>query len=151
VLVAVPGTGGGVIGLDHVALPTADGARLASFYRSLGFQLQRFDAWEAGRAVGFAIVMGDQKVNVHPETITPERRRSPGFLGCAVAVPGCGDLCVVWSGGPDTILELLAHLGIVVEAGPVARLGGRAHSSMEGMSVYVRDPDNNLLEFICYP
>jgi catechol 2,3-dioxygenase-like lactoylglutathione lyase family enzyme len=61
--------------------------------------------------------------------------------------PGGSDLCLVW---PGTVEELTAHLaarGVAAEAGPVTRHGGRG----TGTSVYFRDPDGSLLEFICYP
>jgi catechol 2,3-dioxygenase-like lactoylglutathione lyase family enzyme len=84
---------------------------------------------------------GDQQLNVH----------GPGVrVGTLVArppvVPGGSDLCFVW---PGTVEEALAHLHrhrVDVEEGPVPRNGG----SGRGMSVYFRDPDGSLLEFIAY-
>jgi catechol 2,3-dioxygenase-like lactoylglutathione lyase family enzyme len=62
------------------------------------------------------------------------------------SLPGCGDLCFVWEGGSGALRELLATAGVEVVAGPVELRGARG----SGTSVYVRDPDANLLEFIVY-
>jgi catechol 2,3-dioxygenase-like lactoylglutathione lyase family enzyme len=67
------------------------------------------------------------------------------------AQPGCGDFCFVWSGPIDALQELLAEVGAAVEEGPVERRGGRAGGRAMGTSLYTRDPDGNLLEFITYP
>ena len=61
--------------------------------------------------------------------------------------PGNSDLCLVW---PGTAEEAIAHLeqnGVEVIEGPAPRTGGRG----DGTSVYFRDPDGSLLEFIAYP
>ena len=62
------------------------------------------------------------------------------------ARPGCGDLCFVWSGSRAALDERIAAAGAEVIAGPVELEGARGR----GTSVYLRDPDQNLLEFITY-
>jgi catechol 2,3-dioxygenase-like lactoylglutathione lyase family enzyme len=60
--------------------------------------------------------------------------------------PGGSDLCFTW---PGTIGDAAAHLerqGVAVELGPVPRHGACG----QGTSVYFRDPDGSLLEFIAY-
>jgi catechol 2,3-dioxygenase-like lactoylglutathione lyase family enzyme len=60
--------------------------------------------------------------------------------------PGDSDVCFRWEG---TIEEAVAHLelhGVAVELGPVERHGALG----EGTSVYFRDPDGSLMEFIVY-
>ena len=60
--------------------------------------------------------------------------------------PGNSDLCFVW---PGPIAEAAAHLracGVAIELGPVERAGARGN----GISVYFRDPDGSLMEFISY-
>jgi catechol 2,3-dioxygenase-like lactoylglutathione lyase family enzyme len=138
-----------VIALDHLALPTNDGARLAAFYGALGFALHGFDEWRAGQAPMFSILCGDQKIHVHPENLV-RARGHPAYLRGDAAEAGCGDVCVVWGGGVATLLALLAREGVEPIDGPVPRLGGRAGATTVGISVYVRDPDHNLLEFISY-
>ena len=68
-------------------------------------------------------------------------------LRAPAARPPCGDLCFVWDGTPDALKAMLEKAGAGVITGPVGRLGGRQTT---GSSVYVRDPDENLLEFIIY-
>jgi catechol 2,3-dioxygenase-like lactoylglutathione lyase family enzyme len=139
----------GVTGFDHAAIPTADAARLLAFYESLGFGTAGADEWRAGRARVFALTFGDNKINVHPEDLV-EHRGQPWYLRGPTAEPGCGDFCFVWEGGLDHLLTVLAAAGVEVVEGPVPRIGGRAGGTAGGVSVYVRDPDDNLLEFISY-
>ena len=56
----------------------------------------------------------------------------------------------MWEGGIDALLELLAAQGVDAIEGPVPRIGGRGAGTGQGISVYTRDPDDNLLEFISY-
>ena len=138
-----------VTGLDHIALPTNHGERLASFYDSLGFAVHGLDDWRAGRSPIFSIGFGNQKINVHPENLVPLRGH-PAYLRGETAEPGSGDICVVWEGGVEALLVMLGRLGVKPIEGPVPRTGGRAGATSVGISVYVRDPDENLLEFISY-
>ncbi len=139
----------GIAGLDHMVLTTNDGARLAAFYRSLGLELRGYDDWQSGSAPAYSVVLGDQKLNVHPENLA-DRRREPAFLGSHTAQPGCGDLCLVWDGSVDDVVALLTAVGVAIETGPVERIGGRGGGTAVGRSVYVRDPDDNLVELITY-
>jgi catechol 2,3-dioxygenase-like lactoylglutathione lyase family enzyme len=68
-------------------------------------------------------------------------------LRAAAAKPPCGDLCFVWEGTPDSLKAMLDRAGATRVEGPVARQGGRQKAAS---SVYVRDPDGNLLEFMIY-
>jgi catechol 2,3-dioxygenase-like lactoylglutathione lyase family enzyme len=60
--------------------------------------------------------------------------------------PGNSDLCFVWPGPIDDAVAHLERNGVQIETGPVERLGARG----TGTSVYFRDPDGSLLEFISY-
>jgi catechol 2,3-dioxygenase-like lactoylglutathione lyase family enzyme len=62
-------------------------------------------------------------------------------------MPPCGDVCVVWDGSPESLAARLRDAGAAVIEGPVDREGGRRAGAS---SVYVRDPDGNLLEFMIY-
>jgi catechol 2,3-dioxygenase-like lactoylglutathione lyase family enzyme len=53
----------------------------------------------------------------------------------------------VWEGTAESVKDLLDRAGAKVELGPVPREGGRRKP---GSSIYVRDPDGNLLEFMIY-
>lgn len=124
-----------ITGIDHVSLPMEHTDAMIGFYRALGFDVDEQKAVIAVRA-------GTQMINFH----RPEIWRRDGFtLRAPAAVPPCGDLCFVWDGRTDDLQSRLA--GIDVEEGPVERVGGRRET---GRSVYVRDPDGNLLEFIVY-
>jgi catechol 2,3-dioxygenase-like lactoylglutathione lyase family enzyme len=60
--------------------------------------------------------------------------------------PGNSDLCFVWPGPIDAAAAHLTQHGVAVELGPVPRSGARD----AGTSIYFRDPDGSLLEFISY-
>ena len=135
-----------VSAIDHVALPTAGTARLIAFYRALGFSIEGEEAWIAGDGVIVGIVCGSQKINLRTEVLDVFRSH-PAVLAAPTAEPGCGDLCFVWEGGVADLLATLERLGIPPVFGPVRRAGGRG---VEGASVYCRDPDENLVEFISY-
>ncbi len=132
-----------VAGFDHVALPTADADRFIEFYKKLGFAIIDEDEWRRGEARIFAIQIGGSKINVHPQGLNANLRG-------VTATPGCGDLCFVWDGAVDEVLKMLSDAGVEVIQGPVPRKGGRDGGQGVGTSVYVWDPDRNLLEFMVY-
>jgi catechol 2,3-dioxygenase-like lactoylglutathione lyase family enzyme len=68
-------------------------------------------------------------------------------LRAPAARPPCGDLCFVWDGSSASLKATLDRAGARIEVGPVDRAGGRQKT---GSSLYVRDPDGNLLEFMIY-
>ena len=131
--------GPGAVGaIDHVALPMADAEAMVAFYRRLGFEVL-----EGAHVV--QVHAGDQMINFH----RPATWQREGFtLRAPAATPPCGDLCFRWDGPPGSLEARLERAGVEVVEGPVARQGGRRAT---GSSVYVRDPDRNLLEFISYP
>ena len=111
---------------------------MLAFYRSLGLQV-------AENAQAVSVYIGAQIINFHrPATW----QRETFTLRAPAAKPPCGDLCFVWDGTRDALKAMLDRAGAKIEEGPVARQGGRR---VAGSSVYVRDPDGNLLEFMIYP
>ena len=127
-----------VSGFDHVSLPMQNSHAMVAFYRALGFDI-------AERPSVVSVYVGDQMINFHRPEIWPRE----GFtLRAPNARPPCGDLCFVWDGPPETLGARLDEAGASIEEGPVAREGGRRR---DASSVYVRDPDGNLLEFMIYP
>lgn len=84
--------------------------------------------------------LGDQQLNVHLRGSTPEP------VARVRVTPGNSDLCFVWDGPIDGAVAHLRDRGIAIELGPVERTGARG----DGTSVYFRDPDGSLLEFISY-
>ena len=137
-----------VRGFDHVALPTAEPEALIAFYRRLGFAILYEEEWRAGKARAFAIqVDAHQKINVHP----PELWQDPAFtLRAPTATPGCSDLCFYFEGSIEEAEALLGEAGCAIEYGPVDQQGGADAGQRQGKSIYTRDPDGNLLEFMTY-
>lgn len=132
-----------IAGIDHIAMPTANAERLIAFYKSLGFLINNEEAWRSGQAGAFSIQVGESKINVHPEGYTASLRGP-------TAVPGCGDICFVWDGTVAEIQQMLEKAGVEIIRGPVPRPGGRGRGTVPSLSIYCRDPDENLLEFMTY-
>lgn len=132
-----------VASFDHVALPTNKPEEMIAFYGALGFAVPDVEQWRAAGIPFFSIQFGDQKINVHAPGMW---QRAEFTLRGPTAQPGCGDLCFVWEGGAERLRETLAAARAEIVAGPVELPGGRG----KGTSLYVRDPDANLLEFIIY-
>jgi catechol 2,3-dioxygenase-like lactoylglutathione lyase family enzyme len=121
--------------LDHVVIAVSDWDAANAFYRDvLGAELVELGG---GR---FAYRLGEQQLNVHG----PGTEAHP--LARDRVRPGNSDLCLVWHGPIEEALRHLERVGIAVEEGPVERTGARG----TGRSVYFRDPDGSLLEFISY-
>ena len=134
----MPSGVGSIRGYDHASLPMRDTDAMVAFYRALGC-----DVAEHPHVV--SVYVGDQMINLH----RPEVWQREGFtLRAPAATPPCGDLCFVWDGSAAALAALLSGAGAEIEEGPVAREGGRRRAAS---SVYVRDPDGNLLEFMIYP
>jgi len=128
---------------DHVAIPIQKVDEMITFYQALGCEVSD----DFGKRL-YSVHFGDHKINFH----TPAIWQSGKFtLRGPTAQPGCGDFCFVWGGSKMALQQLLDQLNVDIEEGPVARVGGRNGGCDEGASVYIRDPDENLLEFIVYP
>jgi catechol 2,3-dioxygenase-like lactoylglutathione lyase family enzyme len=124
------------IHLDHVVIAVTDWDRSTDFYRAV-VGAEVIDRG-AGR-VWFRI--GETQLNVHGPGFDPKTN-----VARLPVRPGNSDICFRWDG---PIEEAVAHLrrhGVEVETGPVPRPGAGG----EGTSVYFRDPDGSLLEFISY-
>jgi catechol 2,3-dioxygenase-like lactoylglutathione lyase family enzyme len=120
--------------LDHLVLTVADVAATVAFYEAvLGMRPERFAGTDG--TVRVALRFGRQKINLHPAggEFEPKARRP---------VPGSADLCFL-TGAP--LADWQAHLAarkVAVEAGPVRRTGAEGPI----LSLYLRDPDGNLIE-----
>lgn len=123
------------IHLDHCVIHVSDWARSNAFYRDV------LQAEIIPRGAGFAYRFGGVQLNVHGPgvTATPLAERP--------VMPGNSDLCFRWSGPIEAAAAHLAAQGVPVELGPVERHGAAG----PGISVYFRDPDGSLMEFITYP
>jgi catechol 2,3-dioxygenase-like lactoylglutathione lyase family enzyme len=120
---------------DHCVIAVTDWERSNAFYRDV------IGAEVVQRGAGFAYRLGAQQLNVH----------GPGVDAEPVAAdpvrPGNSDLCFRWDGPVAEAAAHLARCGVEVELGPVERHGALG----AGTSLYFRDPDGSLLEFITYP
>lgn len=115
--------------LDHLVLTVRELTATCQFYRNLGMEIVTFGP---GRT---ALQFGQQKINLHqvgaeiqPHAFCPQ--------------PGSADICFLLE---TPLVDAIAHLescGIPILLGPVRRTG--ATGPIE--SIYVRDPDNNLVE-----
>ncbi|MBZ9808695.1 MULTISPECIES: VOC family protein [unclassified Mesorhizobium] len=117
-------------GIDHFVLTVRSVEASCAFYqRVLG--LKRLD--EPKRPT--ALLFGNHKINLHEVGRTFEpKAKTP--------TPGSGDFCLVAAKPLADIRASLEANGVVVEVGPVERTGARGRM----MSVYFRDPDDNLVE-----
>jgi catechol 2,3-dioxygenase-like lactoylglutathione lyase family enzyme len=121
--------------LDHLVLTVADLARTRDFYvRGLGLTEQSFGD---GRS---ALMFGDQKFNLHEAVGKPilPRAKQP--------TPGSADFCLIADLPLDQVIDLLHERGLAIELGPVDRTGAKGPIQ----SVYLRDPDDNLVEISEY-
>jgi catechol 2,3-dioxygenase-like lactoylglutathione lyase family enzyme len=132
--------------LDHCVIAVSDWEKPVSHLRprKLGLRATLHEdvigAEVVSRGAGYVYRLGSQQLNVHgpgvaPDPVARDRVR-----------PGNSDLCFRWDG---PIADAVAHLercGVEVELGPVERHGALG----TGTSVYFRDPDGSLMEFIAY-
>lgn len=124
-----------ITAIDHIVLTSADVDRTVAFYCDvLGMELQVFtppDGSPARRALCF----GSQKINIHTES-------APYVPHARQPVSGAVDLCLLSDLPVAQWQERFAAHDVPLEHGPVAKTGAMGPL----MSVYVRDPDGNLIE-----
>ena len=126
-----------IAGFDHVSLPMRYTDAMVAFYRALGCEV-------AENLHVVSVYVGNQMINLHRPALW---QRDNFTLRAPAAQPPCGDLCFVWEGSAGALRALIDQAGVEVVEGPVARDGGRRAPAS---SVYVRDPDGNLIEFMIY-
>ncbi|MCE7011920.1 VOC family protein [Kibdelosporangium philippinense] len=120
--------------LDHCVISVSDWARSNAFYRDV------LGATVVPQGQGFAYRFGAQRLNVHGPGL------DPAPVAKVPVVPGGSDLCFRWTGTAADAAAHLADHDVPVELGPTSRTGAYG----AGTSVYFRDPDGSLLEFITY-
>jgi catechol 2,3-dioxygenase-like lactoylglutathione lyase family enzyme len=119
--------------IDHIVLTTRDKQACIRFYTEvLGMQMSTFRTPTEER---FAFKFGSQKINVHEwgKEFSPRAH---------VAAPGTLDLCFIASMPLEEVIKKLTSSKIQILEGPVAKTGATGPIR----SVYVRDPDLNLVE-----
>jgi len=119
--------------VDHLVLTTRDLKGCLHFYCDvLGMQLERYETPGATR---MALKFGNQKINVHEWGKEYEPRAH-------VAAPGTLDVCFIASVTLEEVVSRLQKARIPILEGPVMKTGAVSRIR----SVYVRDPDLNLVE-----
>ena len=123
--------------VDHIVLTTRDKDACIRFYSEvLGMKLESFRTPTEER---LALKFGAQKINLHEwgREFTPRAH---------VAVPGSLDLCFIASTSLQEVMQQLKKHNVALLEGPVAKTGAKGPIR----SVYVRDPDLNLVEISVY-
>ncbi len=123
--------------IDHIVLTTRDKAACIRFYTEvLGMKLASFKTPTEER---LAFSFGAQKINLHEWGREFEPRAH-------VAVPGSLDLCFIAAMPLEEVMRQLQIHKIRIIEGPVRKTGAVGPIR----SVYVRDPDLNLVEISVY-
>jgi catechol 2,3-dioxygenase-like lactoylglutathione lyase family enzyme len=120
--------------LDHLVLTVADLGVTTDFYsRVLGMEVVTF---AEGRT---AVTFGTQKINLHQlgSEFDPKASRPTA---------GSGDLCFITDVPLTKVQSHLAIHGVTIEVGPIERIGAQGKMT----SIYLRDPDGNLIEIANY-
>jgi catechol 2,3-dioxygenase-like lactoylglutathione lyase family enzyme len=120
--------------IDHVVLTVGDLVRTCEFYSTvLGMEVITF---RDGRK---ALRFGDQRINLHEAGREFEPRPEH-------PTPGSADICLIADVELEEVIDHLRSLAVRVVEGPVQRAGAKGPID----SVYIRDPDGNLIEISSY-
>ncbi|EDM3680692.1 VOC family protein [Salmonella enterica subsp. enterica serovar Infantis] len=120
--------------IDHLVLTVSDISTTIRFYEEvLGFSSVTF---KQNRK---ALIFGAQKINLHQQEMEFEPKASR-------PTPGSADLCFITSTPINDVVSEILQAGISIIEGPVERTGATG----EIMSIYIRDPDGNLIEISQY-
>ncbi|ECN6426986.1 VOC family protein [Salmonella enterica subsp. enterica serovar Newport] len=120
--------------IDHLVLTVSDISTTIRFYEEvLGFSAVTF---KQNRK---ALIFGAQKINLHQQEMEFEPKASR-------PTPGSADLCFITSTPINDVVSEILQAGISIVEGPVERTGATG----EIMSIYIKDPDGNLIEISQY-
>jgi len=120
--------------LDHLVLTVKNIERTIEFYQT-ALNMEVIEFGENRKALKF----GKQKMNLHEagKEFEPKAKR---------AVPGSADFCLITKSSIEQIVQHFEQREVPIEEGPVIRTGAAGRI----ISVYVRDPDENLVEVSNY-
>lgn len=124
--------------IDHIVLTVKDIEVTTQFYeKAFGFEREFFRGPEGQPR--HAILFGKQKINLQDHaTETPTKAKVPTL--------GSGDFCLISKVPLDQVIEHLKNKNITIDVGPVSRRGALGPIR----SIYLRDPDGNLVEVAEY-
>ena len=122
-----------IMAFDHIVITVSNIEKTLSFYCDV---LGMSKCEDPGR---YAVKFGRQKINFHtrPKEFLPAAD-SPSY--------GSSDICLVSRDSISCVINQLTAMGVEIELGPVERNGARGVMD----SVYIRDPDKNLIEICVY-
>ncbi|WP_455218851.1 VOC family protein [Kaarinaea lacus] len=120
--------------IDHIVLTVRDINKTIQFYCNV-LGMEEITFGDSRKALKF----GKQKINLHPQhsEITPKAKQP---------TPGAMDICFITQSSMDSVIEKLQKHAVNIELGPVQRQGVQGNMT----SVYIRDPDDNLIEIAHY-
>jgi catechol 2,3-dioxygenase-like lactoylglutathione lyase family enzyme len=127
-----------ITALDHIVLNVADVERSLAFYRDvLGLPAERVEAWRRGELRFPSVRVNEATIIdlVHATAESGERRLN---LAHFCLVTDADDL--------NAVASELTSAGVTIEVGPATRSGARGNA----LSIYFRDPDDNLIELRTY-
>ena len=120
--------------IDHIVFTVKNVDATCKFYQhALKMEIATFG--EGRKALSFGL----QKINLHQFGNEFEPK-------AAAPAPGTQDICLITQQPLDQFIEHLKNTGITIEDGPIKRTGAAGPI----MSIYFRDPDNNLIEVSNY-
>ena len=116
--------------IDHIVLTVSDISRTCLFYTQI-LRMEEVTFLNNGKALLF----GNQKINLHLKghEFDPKAKRP---------TPGSADICFIVETSLHEVINRMTKYGIPIEEGPVDRTGAQGALT----SIYIRDPDGNLIE-----
>jgi catechol 2,3-dioxygenase-like lactoylglutathione lyase family enzyme len=126
--------------IDHVVLYAMNLSATVNFYTSiLGMKHEVFRSPKDLSVERQALIFGSQKINLHDAS-------APFQPHARIPAPGTLDLCFLTEMPVEQVLEALkqAEIEVIEGGGVVSRQGARGSLK----SVYIRDPDGNLVEYV---
>ena len=122
--------------IDHVVIMVKDLNKTIDFYtNALGMKLEKFSSSLDNNQFRYAVSFGSQKINIHEE----KKPIKPNALNPS---SGSMDICFISKNKINDWVNYLAKKGINIEIEPEKKTGALGPL----LSIYIRDPDFNLIE-----